>query len=492
MEKPEIIWDGRYQAKKIENWITETAFCYRFPIYTVTKQKIKYCELIKAIYNYMKKRFRGNYGKYYVRELTIAFHYTEAPYRLTAAFMHDEKIIWSTDPAEQEETKRHLDWQAVEQFYNNFREGCFYVIRTKAEAKKTIENVGKITIKQPNIHLIQYKNSVKIKENYLCSNKKTFDRDTYITKDHDKNNYWSMFSELYEKMGGVTITRPKKRFAVANDYDCSGYFDDDAIFLNDWYAEDDDCQQEDYEQYIKNELDLTVDYLNYPHRMILHHFWDHERDIIFWSQDETEQDTVKKDFSCWKTIETFYNAYFERRNLYIEKNTVLVADFFATEERKEKTREQRKNNDPTNPEARKRRARRHLQRLEYDLRVSRQRYSKEKYQVIKLDGGKVVMGTNSLDDIERFYIEADYEKMTSTWEYYPAALYNKEPQLEKREAAATKVLKEMGYKLIRTKYYDGIYNRANYHIMRKKEKIWIDREDEFTLAEVEQFILSNS
>lgn len=488
MEKPEIIWDGRYQAQKIENWITETAFCYRFPIYTVTRQKIEYCELIKAIYNYMKKRFRDNYGKNYVRELTITFHYTEAPYRLTAAFMRDEKIIWSTDPAEQEETKKYLDWQAVEQFYNDLREKCFHVIRTKAEAQKIIDNVGKITVKQPNIHLIQYKNSVKIKENYLQSNKKVFDGSTYITKSFDDHDYWSMFSELYEKMGGVTYSKPKKDYA--NDYDWSDYygFDDDDYF-EDW---EDDDQQEDSDQYIKNELDLTVDYINYPYRMTLHHSWKRSESIVLWSQDETEQNAVKKDFSYWKAIEAFYNDYFERRNSYIEKNIVLVANFFATEERKEKTREQRKNNDPTNPEARKRRARRHLKRLGYDLRVSRQRYSKEKYQVIKLDGGEVVKGTNSLDDIERFYIEADYEKMTSTWEYYPAALYNKEPQLEKREAAATKALKEMGYKLTRTKYYDGIYNRANYHIMRKKEKIWIDREDEFTLAEVEQFILSNS
>lgn len=491
MEKPESVWDGRYQAQRIENWITETAFCYRFPIYTVTRQKIEYCELIKAIYNYMKKRFRGNYGKNYVRELMIAFHYTEAPYRMTAAFMRDEKIIWSTDPAEQEETKKYLDWQAVEQFYNEIREQCFYIIKTKAEAKKIVENVGKITIKQPNIHLIQYKNSVKIKENYLHSNKKVFDGSTYITKSFDDHDYWSMFSELYEKMGGVTHSKPKKDYA--NDYDWSDYcgFDDDDYF-EDWEDYD---QQEDSDQYIKNELDLTVDYLNYPHRMILQHFWDHSRDIIFWSQDETEQNAVKKEFSCWKAIETFYNAYFERRKAYIEKNIERVAAFYATEERKEKTREQRKNNDPTNPDARKRRARRHLKRLGYDLHVSRKAYGSKKYQIVNLDSGEVVAGKDSyltLDDVERFYIEADYEKITSTWEYYPAALYNKEPQLEKREAAATKALKKMGYKLIRTKYYDGIYNRANYHIMRKKEKIWIDREDEFTLAEVEQFILSNS
>lgn len=491
MEKPEIIWDGRYQAQKIENWITETAFCYRFPIYTVTRQKIEYCELIKAIYNYMKKRFRDNYGKNYVRELTIAFHYTEAPYRMTAAFMRDEKIIWSTDPAEQEETKKYLDLQAVEQFYNEIREQCFYIIKTKAEAKKIVENVGIITVKQPNIHLIQYKNSVKIKENYLQSNKKVFDGSVYITKNWDDHDYWSMFSELYEKMGGVTHSKPQKDYA--NDYDWSDYcgFDDDDYF-EDWEDYD---QQEYSDQYIKNELDLTVDYLNYPHRMILQHFWDHSRDIIFWSQDETEQNAVKKEFSCWKAIETFYNAYFERRKAYIEKNIERVAAFYATEERKEKTREQRKNNDPTNPEARKRRARRHLKRLGYDLHVSRKAYGSKKYQIVNLDSGEVVAGKDfylTLDDVERFYIEADYEKITSTWEYYPAALYNKEPQLEKREAAATKALKKMGYKLIRTKYYDGIYNRANYHIMRKKEKIWIDREDEFTLAEVEQFILSNS
>ena len=480
MEKPEIIWDGRYQAQRIEKWITETAFCYRFPIYTVTKQKIEYCELIKAIYNYMKKRFRGNYGKYYVRELTIAFHYTEAPYRMTAAFMRDEKIIWSTDPAEQEETKKYLDWQAVEQFYNDLREKCFHIIRTKTEAKKIIENVGKITVKQPNIHLIQYKNSVKIKENYLQSNKKVFDGSTYITKSFDDHDYWSMFSELYEKMGGVTQSQPQK------DYD-----DDD---WSDYYGfDDDDYSDWGYGQriangYIKNELDLTVDYINYPYRMTLHHSWKRSESIVFWSQDETEQDAVKKIFSCWKTIETFYNAYFERRNLYIEKNIVLVANFFATEERKEKTREQRKNNDPTNPEARKRRARRHLQRLGYDLRVSRQRYTKEKYQIVKLDGGEVVMGTNSLDDIERFYMDKDLEDEN---DFSTGFLYNKEPHLEKREAAAVKALKKIGYKLARRDSFKNIYRRKNYYIWKNKKLIYVNRECYFTLDEIEQILRDN-
>lgn len=124
--------------------------------------------------------------------------------------MRDEKIIWSTDPAEQEEAKKYLDRQAVEQFYNDLREKCFHVIRTKAEAQKIIDNVGKIRIKQPNIHLIQYKNSVKIKENYLQSNKKVFDGSTYITKDWDNHDYWSMFSALYEKMGGTTHSTPRR------------------------------------------------------------------------------------------------------------------------------------------------------------------------------------------------------------------------------------------------------------------------------------------
>lgn len=481
--------------KQIKSEMTETALLYYFPIYTVTNKKISHWELIKGIYSYTRKQFRKNYGKKVDPSLTISLYYSEPPYRMIATWMDDKKIIWSTDPVDQEETRKYLDWQEVEQYYNELKEKCDLVIALNkieeariAAAKEKVSNIGKITVKNPNIRLIQYKRSVKIKENYLQSNKIRFDGSTYITKDWDDNDYWSMFSELYEKMGGVTYSKPKKDYA--NDYDWSDYygFDDDDYF-EDW---EDDDQQEDSDQYIKNELDLTVDYINYPHRMILHHSWKRSESIVFWSQDEAEQDAVKKDFSCWKAIEAFYNDYFERRNSYIEKNIVLVANFFATEERKEKTREQRKNNDPTNPEARKRRARRHLQRLGYDLRVSKQRYTKEKYQVIKLDGGEVVMGTNSLDDIERFYIEADYKKMTSTWEYHPAALYNKEPQLEKREAAATKALKEMGYKLIRTKYYDGIYNRANYYIMRKKEKIWINREDEFTLAEVEQFILSNS
>lgn len=479
MEKPEIIWDRRYQAQRIENWITEAAYCYRFPIYTVTRLQIEYCELIKAIYNYMKKRFRSNYGKYYDRVLTITFHYTEAPYRMTAAFMRDEKIIWSTDPAEQEEAKKYLDRQAVEQFYNELRDECYSTVAQRTEARKIIENVGKITVTQPNIRLIQYKNSVKIKENYLQSNKKVFDGSTYITKDWDNHDYWSMFSALYEKMGGTTHSTPRRDY----DDDWSDYYGFDDDDYSDWrYG------QRIANGYIKNKLDLTVDYINYPYRMTLHHRWKRLESIVFWSQDETEQNAVKKEFSCWKIIETFYNAYFERRNLYIEKNIVLVANFFATEERKEKTREQRKNNDPTNPEARKRRARRHLQRLGYNLRVSRQRYTKEKYQIVKLDGGEVVMGTNSLDDIERFYMDKDLEDEN---DFSTGFLYNKEPHLEKREAAAVKALKKIGYKLARHDSFKNIYRRKNYYIWKNKKLIYVNRECYFTLDEIEQILRDN-
>ena len=88
--------------------------------------------------------------------------------------------------------------------------------------------------------------------------------------------------------------------------------------------------------------------------------------------------------------------------------------------------------------------------------------------------------------MERFYIEADYENGS-----YPAVLYNKEPHLEKREAAAAKALKKKGYVLEKTSYYNGMYRHKNYYIKKKKEIIYVGGEYDFSLEEIERILADN-
>ena len=98
------------------------------------------------------------------------------------------------------------------------------------------------------------------------------------------------------------------------------------------------------------------------------------------------------------------------------------------------------------------------------------------------------MGTNSLDDIERFYMDKDLEDEN---DFSTGFLYNKEPHLEKREAAAVKALKKIGYKLARRDSFKNIYRRKNYYIWKNKKLIYVNRECYFTLDEIEQILRDN-
>ena len=195
---------------------------------------------------------------------------------------------------------------------------------------------------------------------------------------------------------------------------------------------------------------------------------------------------------------------------------------------KEERRIKRLSNDPDNPAARKRKARRYLQRLGYDLHKSRKIAKTENdrglYQIVKLDTGEIIAGQKfdlTLEQVERFYMDADYEIVEKQDDWYrdqTGFLFNREPDFKKRKKKAIKALSKMGYVLeIESDTFGGgetEYYRSSCYCIRlignKRKVKWrtitTDRNGEsqsekyllngeeitFTLSEVEAFILSKS
>lgn len=251
--------------------------------------------------------------------------------------------------------------------------------------------------------------------------------------------------------------------------------------------------------------------------------------MVIWSQDQEQQEHIKQLFNDWAGIESLYMYLVQKVKAAQEweRGAEERARKAAEQARiKEERREKRALNDPDNPAARKRKARRHLQRLGYDLHKSRKIVKTEDdhglYQIVKLDSGKVVAGKLfdlTLDEVERFYRDCDYanmDKYDEKYSLYFGYMYNQEPKLKERKAAAAKALKKMGYELllateIEYDHHKEYYNSDCYciRLLKNKRKVkW--REEEynnisakylvneknnrllFTLSEVEAFISSKS
>lgn len=254
--------------------------------------------------------------------------------------------------------------------------------------------------------------------------------------------------------------------------------------------------------------------------------------MVIWSQDQKQQEHIKQLFKDWTGIENLY--------LYLDQQVKAAQEWErGAEERarqaaeqariKEERRKKRALNDPDNPAARKRKARRHLQRLGYDLHKSRKIAKTENdrglYQIVKLDSGEVVAGeifNLTLDEVERFYMGADFDRVKGKFCYNPnesGFLYNREPDLERRKEKAKKALGKMGYRLeLKTNGWGEVereyYKSPCYciRLMKNKRKVkWkkrhiLENGEEveahflmngkndicFTLDEVEAFILSKS
>ena len=251
-------------------------------------------------------------------------------------------------------------------------------------------------------------------------------------------------------------------------------------------------------------------------------------EITVWSSDPAVQQHSKQLFKNWKQLEEYYNDLLAYCRWKPEHDRQLAEAAAEQARLKEERRIKRLSNDPDNPAARKRKARRHLQRLGYDLHKSRKIAKTEDdrglYQILKLDTGEIIAGQKfdlTLEQVEKFYMDMDFEiveKQGCWYDDQTGFMFNREPNLEKRKAKAIKALSRMGYALEHKSevfsYEKAEYYRAACYCIRlignkrkvkwrtistyrngesKTEKYLLNGDDiTFTLSEVEVFILSKS
>lgn len=226
--------------------------------------------------------------------------------------------------------------------------------------------------------------------------------------------------------------------------------------------------------------------------------------LVIWATDPAAQEWTRQTFQHWKEIEKYYNKTLKYCRWKPEHDHQLAEAAAEQARIKEERRIKRLSNDPDNPAARKRKARRHLQRLGYDLHISRKtRFDGKEFQIIKLDTGEIIAGENfdlTLQDVERFYMDADLEREKNCrWdEDVRGHLYNFEPDLERRERIAREKLEKKHYRL--TRRYDKVgYKGKAYHIEKRKrvrkqdrfEEIRVNGEYYLTLDDVEMFVAEN-
>ena len=272
------------------------------------------------------------------------------------------------------------------------------------------------------------------------------------------------------------------------------------------YNEIEEFLKEKYDLFYIYRLELVYDYVYSPHKMIVRFY---NGSFCIWSEDSADQEKTKRQFSQWAGIEEYYNRFAEkvRRRISAEEITQIQEQDAIKAERRAK----RALNDPDNPAARKRKARRHLQRLGYDLHKSRRlaltAEDRGQYQIVKLDSGEITVGARfdlTLDEVERFYKDSDFERVEDKTCYKLSEsgfLHNQEPKIKERKAAAEKALGKMGYALEVGKNKQEYYRNSCYRIrlLRNKRNIEIinkggeryvknGQKDTFTLSEVEDFI----
>ena len=390
MEKPEIVWN--YKLVQIQEDFTSEYYRYEYPIYIVSRDKNEHWEIIRAIYQYMRKLYQEKYP-YYRKQIRTILYHSEPPFNLIVEFEREMVVIWSSDPAVQEHSRQlFTNWQQLENYYNDLLEYCQHRKESIARATQLIkeyQDAGKpIDYCPPNIRWTQYKSGLRITENYTTNKGKSFDNQIFIRENTALEIGYQM---IFDEILNYIISK-----------------------------------KQDSELYNRNghrQIQFAFDYLRKNCKMVVQiatkNFWDESRtwknDIVLWSMDQAEQEATKQRFICWKAIEHYYNEYYKRWKSYCSFDT--IEDFIKEREIKTERRIKREQNDPTNPAARKRKARRHLQRLGYALHISRKVvFNGKKYQVVELDSGKIVAGENydlTLDQVEEFYRKKDIENADS-------------------------------------------------------------------------------
>ena len=113
MEQPEILWRGYERVHQRETFdIDKLERVY--PVYITTRDKVDYWEMIKKIYQHMKKTYPNNN---YPKEIKLTIYYNK-PYRLTATYANNEIILWSDDANIQVKTIGKFDfWKDIEKYY---------------------------------------------------------------------------------------------------------------------------------------------------------------------------------------------------------------------------------------------------------------------------------------------------------------------------------------------------------------------------------------
>lgn len=486
MEKPEIVY--RYTPVQIESEYTSEYYKHEYPIYVVTRDKPDHWEAIRVVYQYMRKLYGKNHPHYERRLQTILYH-AEPPYSLVARFANEELIIWSTEVTVQEQTKQiFTNWQQIKTYYEELANYCNKKKEAAECALQILSNskyCGKtIFYNPPNIRWKLYHSGLKIKENYIYFDGRSFSFTDFLKCDEqEKRFYWDLFNSFFEYLYGES---------------CKDHYNPELQFIFDYLDKDDKLILQVQEQGLNSYGDLRS--------------W--KNVFVLWSNDPADQENTKRTFANWQNIEQYYNLYVDRwknsKDIYEIGN--YVEKWIIKTERKIK----REQNDPTNPAARKRKARRHLQRLGYDLHKSRKIAKTEddrgQFQIVKLETGEIVCGKIfdlTLDQVEQFYMDADYARRDSYRTDSIGFIWNKEPNFEQRKEKVQKALQRLGYQLevdINDYGYREYYNASCYRIrlMKNKHKVkyytdmdkikyLLNGESEtFTLSEVEAFISSNS
>lgn len=477
MEYPERIW--HYTPVQTEIDFTDRFYRHNYSIYAVTRNKPEHWEILRVVYQYMRKLYGKNHPHYERRLQTILYH-AEPPYKLVATFASEQLLIWSSDPATQEKAKQTFpNWQQIKSYYDDLIGYC-------VKRKKDIEEVLKIlngkydgkTIyyKPPNIRWKLYRSGLKIKENYINYDGRSYLFTDFFKLSEAENQFCvDLFNALYEYLYNEA---------------CEGKYNPEIQFIFDYLDKDNKLILQKGQYRIESYDDGV--------------FW--ENVAVLWSNNSTDQEHTKQTFPNWKSIEEYYNQYVTRWINY--KDIDVVNSFVENRILKTERKIKREQNDPTNPAARKRKARRHLQRLGYDLHKSRKITKTEDdrglYQIVKLGTGEIVAGKIfdlTLDQVEQFYMDSDYAKRECYTRDTMGYMYNKEPNLENRKEAAQNALRKKGYSL---EVYDEreFYNSSSYRIrlMKNKYKVkyytdWdknkylLNGESEtFTLSEVEAFL----
>lgn len=315
----------------------------------------------------------------------------------------------------------------------------------------------------------KYKNSMKFLENYFETTINGHDNSYYVRKaDSYKIDYFSMFDELYRHM------LP----AVPKELIPKGY-----------------CMQM---------ILVSYDCYNYPHEMTASIKVGSEKfgTTVIWTQEPAIQKQIKEVFSTSNDIERYYTHIAQCvQNEHIRRGTSVLEMAQNIKEQthiKEERRKKREMNDPDNPAARKRKARRHLQRLGYDLRKSRKKATttgdKGRYQIVRRGTGEVIAGEKfdlTLEEIESFYMDADFAKVEKSGYIFRSMsgfLYNQEPHLESRKKAASTALKKMGYRLEVAPNKKEYYRAQCYNVVKKMKALSKDGCEVFSLDEIEHMI----